>query len=85
MVSEAIASAGIGLLEHMADGVGFEPTGLSPHRFSGPRRYNQVGNHPHWRREEDLNLHALRATDGLANRSLTIRVISPIIGVPCGT
>ena len=77
MVSEAIASTRIGLLEHMADGVGFEPTGLSPHRFSRPRQYNHFGNHPCWRREEDLNLHALKATDGLANRSLTIRVTSP--------
>ena len=85
MVSEAISSTGIGILELMADGVGFEPTGLSPHQFSGLRRYNHFGNHPYWRREEDLNLHAGEATDGLANRSLTIRVISPIIGVPCGT
>ena len=63
----------------LADGVGFEPTGLSPHRFSGPRRYNHFGNHPQWRREEDLNLHAGEATDGLANRSLTIRVTSPFL------
>ena len=55
MVSEAISSAGIGILEHMADGVGFEPTGLSPLRFSRPRRYNHFGNHPHWCTLRDLN------------------------------
>ena len=31
----------------MADGVGFEPTGLSSHLISSQRRYNHFGNHPH--------------------------------------
>ena len=28
------------------DGVGFEPTGLTPQQISGLRRYNHFGNHP---------------------------------------
>ena len=32
--------------ENLADSVGFEPTGLSPHQISSLRRYNHFGNYP---------------------------------------
>lgn len=31
----------------LADGVGFEPTGLSPHQISSLRSYNHLSNHPY--------------------------------------